>query len=264
MAKKKQSAFARWGQNILAALGAAWIRFVYTTGNYEHLNEDGARAHWDAKTPFIGAFWHNRLFLIVKGWRSDGKVYTLISRHGDGQLITDVMGHMGVDVVRGSAAAMGKKRKDRGGSAAFREMISVLNEGATMSLTPDGPKGPRYRVKDGIVMLAKLSGAPILPATYSAKRALVLNSWDRFMIPWPFSKGVILWGKPISVPADAGDDLLEQKRLELEAEMIRITAEADRMMGRQPIEPGEPRKSRAPVSTPDSSGPPGDDVRQIA
>lgn len=259
MAKKKQSAFARWGQNILAALGAAWIRFTYASGRYEHLNEDGARAHWDAGTPFIGTFWHNRLFLIVKGWRSNGKVYTLISRHGDGQLITDVMGHMGVDVVRGSAASMGKKRKDRGGSAAFREMVSVLSDGATMSLTPDGPKGPRYRVKDGAVMLAKLSGAPILPVTYSAKNAIVLDSWDRFMVPLPFSKGVVLWGKPISVPADADEAVLEQKRLEVEEEMIRITAEADRMMGREPIEPGEVRKARAPATDT-----PGDNVRQIA
>lgn len=259
MAKKKQNAITRWGQNILAALGAAWIRFVYATGKYEHVNEAVAQAHWDANTPFIGTFWHNRLFLIIHGWRSGGKVYTLISRHGDGQLITDVMGHMGVDVVRGSAASMGKKRKDRGGTAAFLEMISVLKGNASIGFTPDGPKGPRYRAKDGAVMLAKLSGAPILPATYSAKRAIVLDSWDRFMIPLPFSRGVYLWGNPISVPADADDAMLEQKRLELEEEMIRITAEADRMMGRKPIEPGEPRKARSPAT-----GTPGDDVRQIA
>jgi lysophospholipid acyltransferase (LPLAT)-like uncharacterized protein len=257
MAKKKQTWLGRLGQNMAAALGAAWIRFVYATGSYEHLNEAGARAHWDGKTPFIGAFWHNRLFLIVHGWRSDGKVYTLISRHGDGDLITNAIQRLNVHVVRGSAASMAKKRKDRGGSAAFREMVSVLNEGATVSLTPDGPKGPRYRVKDGIVMLAKLSGAPILPVTYSARRAIFLNSWDRFMIPFPFSKGVILWGKAVSVPPDADDEVLEQKRLEVEAEMIRITAEADRMMGRTPIEPAAPRKTPA-------AAPPDSDVRQIA
>jgi len=259
MAKKKQSALARWGQNILAALGAAAIRFIYATGRYEHMNEEVARAHWDAKTPFIGTFWHNRLFLIVHGWRSDGKVYTLISRHGDGNLITNVMSHMDVDVVRGSAASMGKKHKDRGGTTAFLEMISVLKGNASIGFTPDGPKGPRYRAKDGAVMLAKLSGVPILPATYSAKRAIVLNSWDRFMIPLPFSKGVFLWGNPITVPADADDAVLEQKRLEVEQEMIRITAEADRMMGREPIEPGEPRKARPPATDT-----PGDNVRQIA
>jgi len=261
MARNEQSWLTRQGQRITAALGAAWIRFTYWTGRYEHLNEDGARAHWDSKTPFIGAFWHNRLFLIVNGWRSKGKVYTLISRHGDGQLITDVMGRMGVDVIRGSAAAAGKKRKDRGGSAAFREMISVLNDGATMSLTPDGPKGPRYRVKDGIVMLAKFSGAPILPVTYSARSAVVIKrSWDKFMVPLPFSRGVILWGNPIVVPADADDDMLEAKRLEVENEMIRITAEADRMMGREPIEPGKPRTQAAtpPSQTPDA------DAHQIA
>lgn len=258
MAKTSPNWLDRLGQNLLAGLGAGWINFVYATGRFQHLNEELTRDHWAKGKPFIGAFWHNRLFLIVKGWRSSGKVYTLISRHGDGELITQVMGHMGVDVVRGSAAALHKKRKDRGGSAAFREMISVLNDGATISLTPDGPKGPRYRAKDGVVMLAKLSGAPVLPVTYSAKWAIVLNSWDRFMIPFPFSRGVILWGDPIHVPGDANDDVLEQKRLEVENEMQRITNEADRMMGRDPLPPAEPREKRRTAQSSDA------DAQQIA
>jgi len=261
MARKKQSWIARQGQKIAAALGAAWIRFTYATGRYDHVNEEIPQAHWDAKTPFIGAFWHNRLFLIVKAWRSDAKVRALISRHGDGQLIADVMERMGVGVVRGSAASMGKKRKDRGGSAAFREMVSVLNEGVTMGITPDGPKGPRYRVKDGAIMLAKLSGAPILPITYSARHAIVLDSWDRFVVPLPFSKGVMIWGNPITVPADADDEMLEQKRLEVENELNRITAEADRMMGREPVAPGEPRGTRGASTDTDATDA---DARQIA
>jgi len=252
MAKRKNSWITRRLHDALVWFGKAYIEFTYWSGRYEHIGEDVPREFWETRKPLIGALWHNRLLLIVKAWKGDQQISGLISRHGDGEIIARVFESMGHKIVRGSAAALNKKRKDRGGSAAFRQMTTMVKDGVTMAITPDGPKGPRYRLKDGIVMLAKYSGTPIVPATYSARYALVLNSWDKFLLPLPFSPGVFIWGNPIHVPADASDEVIEEKRLEVEQELQRITDEADRMMGRKPIEPGEPRKTPSPTPAPES------------
>ena len=102
------------------------------------------------------------------------------------------------------------------------------------------------RATDGAVALARLSGAPIIPATFGAKRGRVLQSWDRFLVAWPFGRGVIVWGDPIKVPRDAKADELEAARARVETALNDITAEADRLTGRIPIEPAE---TPVPVQT---------------
>ena len=104
-------------------------------------------------------------------------------------------------------------------------------------MTPDGPRGPRMRISDGIVQAAKLAGVPIFPLTYSSSRRRVFGSWDRFVLPFPFSKGVFSWGDPIHVPRDMDDAGLEAKRLELETALTKLTQEKDRKLGLEVIEP---------------------------
>lgn len=258
MAKPKPSWIKRRLHDALVWFGTSYIHFVYWSGRFEHIGEEIPQAFWKEGTPLIGALWHNRLLLIVKAWRSDQSISGLISRHGDGELIARVFESMGHKIVRGSAAALNKKRKDRGGTVAFREMVTMVKGGVTMGITPDGPKGPRYRIKDGIVMLSKYSGVPIVPVTYSTRFAWVFDSWDRFFLPLPFSRGVFIWGTPIYVPEDASEEVIEEKRLEVENELRRITDEADRLMGHKPIEPAAPRKTPAPTEAPKT------DARQIA
>ena len=93
------------------------------------------------------------------------------------------------------------------------------------------------RATDGVVALARLSGAPIIPVTYGTDRRRVLSTWDRFIVALPFGRGVLVWGEPIHVPADAGADDLEAVRRQVEATLNEITADADRWCGCQPIEP---------------------------
>jgi len=230
-----------WFQGLAVWAGTQYIRLCHATGRWESVNEEVAKPFWDQGKPFIGTFWHGRLLMMPYGWRTDHPMHVLISRHGDGELIARVMDNFGLKTVRGSSAAENKKRKDRGGVAATRAMVKTLDSREYVSITPDGPKGPRMRAKDGAIALAKMSGAPMLSVSSSASSRKLLKSWDRFMLVWPFSRGVIVWGNPIYVPHDADDTMMEQKRLELEAELNRITDEADHMMGQLTVEPGKAR-----------------------
>jgi lysophospholipid acyltransferase (LPLAT)-like uncharacterized protein len=110
-------------------------------------------------------------------------------------------------------------------------------------MTPDGPRGPRMRVKRGPVLLAKIAGAPLLAVTWATTNRIVFDkSWDHFVLPLPFGKGALVWGNPIAPPSpDASDAEIEVVRLALETEMNRIAAEADRLAGVAPIEPAAPR-----------------------
>jgi hypothetical protein len=121
-------------------------------------------------------------------------------------------------------------------------MVKALKAGDCVGITPDGPRGPRMRASDGAVALARLSGVPIIPATFGAARGRVLQSWDRFLVAWPFGRGVIVWGDPIDVARDADAAALGAARLRVENALNAITAEADRLTGRVPVEP-------APVET---------------
>ena len=125
----------------------------------------------------------------------------------------------------------------RGGVAALRESLRLLKGGGYVAISPDGPRGPRMRVQPGIIGLARLSGVPIVPLTFAVSRRKVARSWDRFVIALPFGRGVFAWGPPLHVSADAGDAAMEDARRTLEERLNALTAEADRMVGAEPIEP---------------------------
>jgi hypothetical protein len=121
--------------------------------------------------------------------------------------------------------------------AAVREILRTLKKGECIGITPDGPRGPRMRATDGIVTIARLSGVPVIPAAWSARRRWALNSWDRFLVPKLFTTGVFVWGAPIEIPRDADEAQLEALRLKVERELTAVTNEADRLAGAPVIEP---------------------------
>ena len=112
-------------------------------------------------------------------------------------------------------------------------MIRFYRSGTNLAVTPDGPQGPKYVVQMGVIELARQTGAPILPVTLSASRKKVFNSWDNFIVPFPFSKLIYLWGEPLLVPRDIDEDELEQKRLTLQERLRRITEEGDRIFRKE-------------------------------
>jgi hypothetical protein len=144
----------------------------------------------------------------------------LISRHRDGELITRTVRHFGLETVRGSST--------RGGIAGIKGLARALQEGYDVAIAPDGPRGPRFKVQPGIIQLARISGRPILPFTFSAFPRKVFKTWDHFVIPFPFSRGVFVFGEPIWVDRDASAEEIETKTLLLEKRLQELTEVADR------------------------------------
>src|SRR5262249_11394980 len=150
--------------------------------------------------------WHENLLQPIHRYCGLG-ICVLISRHADGQLLTEVCRRMNVPLIRGST--------NRGGVEAVRQLVRV-GRNASLAITPDGPRGPRRRVQTGTSSLAAQPGLPIVPAGFGPSRAWRLGSWDRFVVPRPFSQGTCVIDKPIPVPETAAKEELEHYRLLVE------------------------------------------------
>ncbi len=216
-------------RDVLCWLGAQYIRLVFATGRWTVVRGEGPRAFWRDGKAFILCFWHGRLLMMPYCWKRTAPIHMLISQHRDGQIIAKTVGHFGIRTVAGSST--------RGGAAALRSMLKALKAGEWVGITPDGPRGPRMRASEGIVQVARMSGVPVIPCTFSIGRGRVLSTWDRFLVAWPFASGAFVWGEPIEVARDAE---VEPARLRIEEALNAITAEADRLVGRAPVEPAEP------------------------
>ena len=220
-------------------VGAVYIRLVRYTGRWRIEGEHIPESFRTAGKPFILAFWHGRLLMMPYCWRRTDLVNMLISGHRDGRLISQTVKHFKIDSVVGSTTS--------GGAQAMRHLIRLMRSGGIVGITPDGPRGPRMRVGEGTVALARLSGAAIVPATFAASRRRIMGSWDRFVLALPFCRGVFLWGEPIVVPRDADNALLEARRQDLETAMNDLSDRADAMMGQAAIEPDPPLSADRPA-----------------
>ena len=196
------------------------LRFLALTIRKKVFFSERPQKFWDQGQHIIAAFWHQRL-LMMPFHSHRGKVGMLISQHRDGEFIARAVKLFGVDSVRGSTT--------RGGLAALRGMIRFFRKGGNLAVTPDGPQGPKHIVQIGVVELARQTGAPIVPVTYSASRCKVFGSWDNFILPLPFCRVAYVWGEPLFVPREIDKDGLEENRLLLQERMRRNTEEADRI-----------------------------------
>lgn len=214
----------------------SWIRFVHVTSRWSIVGDDIPQRFWNERKPFIIAGWHGRILMLAYAWpRGRQPLAVLISRHRDGEILARTMRWFGVEAVRGSTDRAGAAA-DKGGRAALRAMVRLIKDGTHVGITPDGPRGPGLVVSDGIVAVAKLSGVPVVPLAYSTKRRRVFDSWDRFVLARPFTRGVLVWGAPISVPEDARGAALEAARQAIEDGLNAAAAEADRRTGHDPAE----------------------------
>lgn len=171
----------------------------------------------------ILCLWHSRTIPPMARYRKRGfSILTSLSR--DGEMISNILNAVGYDVLRGSTGPSGAR--------ALAACIKFLRNGGTIAVMPDGPRGPSGRLQPGVIAMARKSGCPLFPLGSSARPPrFVMRSWDRFMIPFPFARALVIWGDPIYVPKDADDDQLESYRLQLETEMRRLQDEADRRLG---------------------------------
>ncbi|MBN9343002.1 MAG: hypothetical protein BGO76_02400 [Caedibacter sp. 38-128] len=212
----------------LAFLISFYIKFVFKTSRWKWINQDVIDNLIATKTPWIVGFWHNRLLMMSANWTGpQNKMHMLISAHRDGLLIAETMKHFGILTVSGSSS--------KGGIQALRHLIKFLKKGDCIGITPDGPRGPRFKARGGIVQVAKLAGCPIVPVSYSTTRRRVLNSWDRFVFALPFSKGVFIAGDPIYVPSSATEEESKEALLKVETTLRYISDHADQLCGYIPI-----------------------------
>jgi lysophospholipid acyltransferase (LPLAT)-like uncharacterized protein len=204
-------------------LGPILIYLLGKTLRVEWLGEENVESVRRQKKSVIYAFWHGRMLILTYSHRNR-KIHVLISQHRDGEYIARIIHRLGFVSVRGSTT--------RGGSKALFEMCEKTAAGFDVAVTPDGPKGPGFEVHPGTVYIAQRSGMPIVPITNSAKDRWNLSSWDRFLIPKPFSRTVIMLGKPIYVAPESTPEQLEEKRRELEQRLSNLTEKADSYFSR--------------------------------
>ena len=139
----------------------------------------------------------------------------IVSPSRDGQYVTDLIACFGLKSLRGSSS----KR----GAPVFREALAALKEGYHVSFTPDGPRGPRYHMSSGPILLASMSGKKVVPVSVNYSSYWEIRSWDRFQIPKPWASVTLILGDPISVPAELDENNLEAIRLEAEKALMALT-----------------------------------------
>ena len=212
---------SNFGKSVVAALVVLYIRVVFRTNRWQRVNYDIAYGLEKDERRGAVCFWHSRLLMLPYMAEGSRPFYLLTSDHRDGQLISKCAWHYNIKTVTGSSS--------RGGIGAARKLIRLAREGHCLFITPDGPRGPRMHVNESILDLSLLTGLPILAAAISTGGGRELGTWDRFLVPRPFSCIAIRWGKPFRV--DQKEDA-SAVRARLEAELNALQLSADRAVGR--------------------------------
>jgi lysophospholipid acyltransferase (LPLAT)-like uncharacterized protein len=214
-------------QTSLAWLLWQYLRLALRTTRWQLDGYEDVLPHARGR-PAIVAFWHEygaimpMLFVLARrlpGARV-GRVHVLVSRSRDGRLQAAILRRHGLGVVEASSS--------RGGVAGLRAGLGLLGQGEHVGLSPDGPRGPRRRAAPGVAQLAALSGVPILPCAAQTSRRRIVASWDRFVVPLPFARGVVVCGQPIVVRRDGWREALSV----IDAALTDAADRADRLCAR--------------------------------
>lgn len=206
-------------QSIIYWLIFALMRTLGVTLRYRVEDASGLLAE---KFPgnYIFAFWHNRMLLmpmLFMHYLGRRKMTVLASASRDGDYSAGVQRWFGFTPIRGSTS----RRAHQG----FLELTRLVLDGYNAAITPDGPRGPRYVAQSGVVKLAAVTGLPIVPVSATVEPCWFLKSWDRTIIPLPFSRCTARTGRPIAVPRDANDAVIEEYRLKVERALIALAGE---------------------------------------
>ena len=191
---------------LIPLVGYYVLKFIYLTLKKEFIIKGSIAEN----EPIIISCWHGELgmppFFMIKKLRAKKANYMIISEHKDGEYIAKVMQKIGHQAIRGSST--------RGGARVLLQAIKALKEGKDIAITPDGPNGPRHSVADGIVVISQKSGAKIVAVGFKATRFWQFNSWDKFILPKPFSKITFFASEPFSLEKldknDAKKEVLKQ------------------------------------------------------
>jgi lysophospholipid acyltransferase (LPLAT)-like uncharacterized protein len=214
----------------LIPVAYAIIRLYFCLIRIRAIGEDSILQHLRQGGKAIAAIWHQRLFLAFTYARRFGEFApaAMISQSRDGDMIAEVGRLLNFRPVRGSSS--------HGGREALATIIADLAEHPFAVHAVDGPRGPRGVIKAGLIVMSQLSGVPIVPVSISVNRAWILKSWDRFLIPKPFSTVTVRWEEPVCVPKQLDSAAFETLRRKIEGKMRKIHDEDDRNRGwREPL-----------------------------
>jgi lysophospholipid acyltransferase (LPLAT)-like uncharacterized protein len=207
---------ARW-------VGPVLIRVLGLTLRVERSGLESIERARSMSGKVIFAFWHGSLLLLTYAHRNEG-IDVLVSTHQDGEYIARVLTGLGFGTVRGSST--------RGGAGAVFRLTGAAAGRRDIGITPDGPGGPRERCQPGVIYLAKRNRMAVVPVGVSHSRSLVLSSWDRFVIPLPFAKCMIVYGDPVRYDASMSRESIEEAARDLEERIRAAVREADISCGR--------------------------------
>lgn len=200
------------------ALGYATLTTLLATTRYRITGHEHRAPFLAEGQPVVYLCWHGRLLPLAHFHRREG-MGTLISRSGDGEYITRVVRRWGYVPVRGSSS--------RGGREGLVDLVELVRRGRSVAITPDGPRGPKQTMKEGSLVLAQRTGAPVIPVSAAADRGWWFESWDRFLVPKPFALVHIAYGEPVTIPHGATPDEMELLTRHVEAELNRLTEQLD-------------------------------------
>lgn len=204
---------------------AGYLRLVRATSRFT-IDPPDLYEKVEPGLPVIVAMWHGQHFMAPFIRKPHHRAAVLISKSADGEMNAIAAERLGMATIRGSGSNNRKHLLFKRGAAAFRDMLRALEDGITVALTADVPKGPARRAGLGIIMLARQSGRPIYPAAVATSRRVQMNSWDKASVNLPFSRGAITTSDPLTVPADADDAAMERCRQQLEDALNAATERA--------------------------------------
>lgn len=195
------------------------IRMLTATVRKRVVNE-AAILEQNAASPVVYSLWHNRLLMLPAFFekvRPERKVVALTSASRDGGFLSEVLAAYRIPVVRGSSS--------RRGARALREATRAIAEGLCLCITPDGPRGPCYSLQPGVIKIAQVAQIPIVPIHFEYTGVWRLRSWDRFIIPRPFSRVTVRLGEAIAIPSDLSEDAFEEMRQDVRKQILKQTTE---------------------------------------
>lgn len=213
----------QWWRNVRPyVLSSLIYGLARTLGRTIRLEVQGFEKVKDLPHGKIYAGWHG-VTLIPANFLKGRGAWVIISHSRDGEMQSRIFSKFGFQIIRGSTG--------RGGERALVESIRVLRKGGEMAMTPDGPRGPSGVVQPGVVMMARKSGAALIPVGISAKPAWRAPTWDRYLVPYPFAKGIFAFGEPIYLSENADEEEQERVRLQLEEAIHAMQTDVERQLG---------------------------------
>ncbi len=215
-------------QATIAWLIASYLKLCYATTKWTYYGQDEMAETW--KKSAIAAFWHERVQVGHAVWPKNYEVSPtaiLSSNSKSGDVSVMINSYFGSHAIRGSSAKKSDPKANKGGAAAFLEMMRWLKKGGHIAVTPDGPRGPARVMTEGTLKLAQAGGVPLIFFTAATKNQKRLKSWDKQIVPFPFTKGVVMWKSFGPIPKDIDEAGFEALRKAAEDSLSELCDQAD-------------------------------------